>query len=308
MRRRVGGWYRKPDHSTDTLLGYNTRMPSIYDLHSHSTASDGTLSPMELVRRAAAAGVGVLALTDHDTTEGLAEAKREAVRAGIGFVPGVEISVSWNGHTVHIVGLNVDPEHLALQAGLARLRQFRDWRAEEIGRRLGREGIEGAFEGARERSNGRLISRTHFARFLVDRGHCDDLRKVFKRYLTAGKPGHVAGDWASLEQAVGWICGAGGQAVVAHPARYKMTRSKRLRLLNEFRALGGVAMEVVSGSHSRDDCFVMGKHARDLGLLASVGSDFHGPENPWLELGRMPPLPEGCMPIWTDWSSPLQLQ
>ena len=279
-------------------------MPCKYDLHSHSTASDGTLAPRELVRRAAAAGVEVLALTDHDITEGLAEASRAAEDAGIRLVPGVEISVSWNRQTVHIVGLQIDPEQSELKTGLAELRKFRDWRAEEIGRRLARSGIDGAFEGARARSNGRLISRTHFARYLVDRGHSDNVRKVFKHYLVAGKPGHVAGEWASLEQALGWIHAAGGQAVVAHPARYKMTRSKRLRLLGEFRELGGAALEVVSGSHSRDDCFVMGRHARDLGLLASAGSDYHGPEHPWLELGRIPPLPEGCTPVWTDWPAP----
>ncbi len=283
-------------------------MPSKHDLHSHSTASDGTLAPRELVRRAAAQGVEVLALTDHDITEGLAEATRAAADVGIRLVPGVEISVSWNRQTVHIVGLQIDPEQPELAAGLAGLREFRDWRAEEIGRRLARAGIDGAYEGARARSNGRLISRTHFARFLVDCGHFDDVRKVFKHYLVAGKPGHVAGEWASLEQALGWIHAAGGQAVVAHPARYKMTRSKRLRLLGEFRELGGAALEVVSGSHSRDDCFVMGRHARDLGLLASAGSDYHGPEHPWLELGRMPPLPEGCTPVWADWPAPAGLQ
>jgi predicted metal-dependent phosphoesterase TrpH len=283
-------------------------MPSKYDLHSHSTASDGTLAPGELVRRAAAQGVEVLALTDHDITEGLTEASRAAADVGIRLVPGVEISVSWNRQTVHIVGLQIDPEQPELAAGLAGLREFRDWRAEEIGRRLARSGIDGAYEGARARSNGRLISRAHFARFLVDRGHFDDVRKVFKHYLVAGKPGHVDGSWASLEQALGWIHAAGGQAVVAHPARYKMTRSKRLRLLGEFRELGGAALEVVSGSHSRDDCFVMGRHARDLRLLASAGSDYHGPEHPWLELGRMPPLPEGCTPVWADWPAPAGLQ
>jgi predicted metal-dependent phosphoesterase TrpH len=283
-------------------------MPSKYDLHSHSTASDGTLAPRELVRRAAAAGVEVLALTDHDITEGLSEASQAAMEAGIRLVPGVEISVSWNRQTVHIVGLHIDPEQPQLTAGLAGLREFRDWRAEEIGRRLARAGIAGAFEGARTRSGGRLISRTHFARFLVDQGHSDTVRKVFKHYLVAGKPGHVPGEWASLEQALGWIHAAGGQAVVAHPARYKMTRSKRLRLLGEFRELGGTALEVVSGSHSLDDCFVMGRHARDLGLLASAGSDYHGPEHPWLELGRMPPLPEGCTPVWADWPIPPRLQ
>ena len=185
--------------------------------------------------------------------------------------------------------------------GLADLRKFRDWRAEEIGRRLAKDGIHGAYEGARELSNGRLISRTHFARFLVAQGHAPDLRRVFRRFLVHGKPGHVAGEWASLADAVGWIRAAGGQAVIAHPARYRLTRSKLRRLIGEFAELGGTALEVVSGSHSRDDYFTMAMHARDFGLLASAGSDYHGPEHPWIELGHLPALPIGCKAIWKDW-------
>lgn len=276
-------------------------MPLKYDLHSHSTASDGTLRPAELVVRAADAGVDVLALTDHDTTEGVQEAALAAGARGIGLVPGLEISVTWSGQTVHIVGLNVDPGHPRLQQGLAQLRQFRDWRAEEIGRRLAKKRIEGAFEGARAFSNGRLISRTHFARYLVQIGAAKDERDVFKHYLVKGKPGHVPGKWAGLEEAVGWILAAGGQAVVAHPARYKMTRSKLRRLFGDFRECGGVALEVVSGSHSRDDYFMMARHAREFGFLASAGSDFHNPDNPWIQLGRLAALPEDCVPVWRDW-------
>lgn len=272
-----------------------------FDLHSHSTASDGTLTPSELLSRAAERGVGTLALTDHDTLAGLEEAQAQARKLGLGFVPGVEVSVTWKARTVHIVGLNVDPASNELNAGLERMRGFRDWRAEEIGRRLAEAGIAGAFEGARERSNGRLIGRTHFARFLVDQGHAENVRDVFKRFLVRGKPGFVAGDWASLEEAVGWIRAAGGQAVVAHPARYNLTRTKLRELLREFVDLGGEGIEVVSGSHSRDDYFTIARHARDFGLLASSGSDYHGPENPWIELGRLPELPPGCQPIWRTW-------
>jgi predicted metal-dependent phosphoesterase TrpH len=271
------------------------------DLHSHSTASDGTLSPTDLVRRAATAGVQVLALTDHDTTEGLAEATRVAAGLGVRLVPGVEISVSWGGGTVHLVGLRIDPAAPELAAGLARLRSFRDWRAEEIGRRLDRHGIPGAFAGARELSNGRLISRTHFARHLVRAGHARDEREVFRHFLVSGKPGHVAGDWAGLAEAVAWVRAAGGDAVLAHPARYALTRTRLRRLLGAFREAGGAGLEVVSGSHSRDDCFTMARHAADFALRASAGSDFHGPENPWIELGRLPALPEGCVPLWHDW-------
>lgn len=274
----------------------------VYDLHSHSTASDGTLSPRALVQRAAEAGVEVLALTDHDTTAGIDEASEAAQSCGLVLIPGVEVSVSWNRQTVHLVGLNLDPHDSRLDAGLQKLRDFREWRAEEIGRRLDKAGISGAYEGALALAEGCLVSRTHFARFLVQSGIVEDERKVFKRFLVSGKPGHVPGEWASLEEAVGWIHAAGGQAVIAHPARYRMTRSKLRQLLKQFVALQGDGLEVISGSHSRDDYVNMAKHARDFDLLASAGSDFHCPENPWIELGRLPRLPEGCKPVWQSWN------
>lgn len=276
-------------------------MSCAFDLHAHSTASDGTLTPAELMLRAHSAGVGTMALTDHDTLEGIHEAATAAADLGLGFVPGVEISVTWEAITVHILGLRVAADNPVLQRGLADLRTFRDWRAEEIGRRLAKEGVQGAFEGARRLSNGRLISRTHFARFLVERGHATDLRAVFRKFLVNGKPGFVSGQWAELDDAVRWIRCAGGQAVIAHPARYRLSRSKLRRLIGEFAEAGGEGIEVVSGSHSRDDYFAMAKHARDFGLLASAGSDYHGPEHPWIELGRLPGLPDGCKAIWKDW-------
>ncbi len=273
------------------------------DLHTHSTASDGTLAPRELVSRAAEAGVDVIALTDHDTTQGVVEGAAEARRCGLGFIPGVEISVTWAQSTVHLIGLGVDPEDAPLQRGLGRLRAFRDWRAEEIGRRLERDaGICDALDGARALSSGTLVSRTHFARHLVARGLARDVRGVFKRYLIQGRPGHVPGDWAGLEEAVGWVRGAGGRAVIAHPARYRLSRSKLMRLLHEFRQAGGEGLEVVSGSHSREECFAMAACATQLGLLASTGSDYHGPQEPWIHLGELPPLPPGCTPIWRDWA------
>jgi len=276
-------------------------MPATYDLHTHSTASDGTLSPTELVRRARKAGVEVLALTDHDTTEGLAEARVAAGAAGIGLVSGVEISVTWSAMTIHVVGLGFREDDPVLQAGMAALREYRDWRAVEIGRRLEKAGIPGAFEGARAWSNGRLISRTHFARFLVEKGHALTVRDVFKKFLLRNKPGHVSGRWAPLEDAGGWFTGAGGQAVIAHPARYRLTRTKLRRLMGEFRECGGEGIEVVSGSHSKDECFTMARHAADTGLLASAGSDYHGPENPYVDLGRLQPMPHGVRPVWADW-------
>jgi len=277
-------------------------MFSRFDLHAHSTASDGTLTPTALMRRARESGVEVMALTDHDTLEGLAEAHQAADALGLRFIPGVEVSVTWEGLTVHIVGLGVDRDDPVLNRGLASLRDFRDWRAEEIGRRLAKHGISGAFEAARDLSNGRLISRTHFARFLVQDGRAKDVRDVFRHYLVSGKPGFVPGQWAALGDAIAWIRAAGGQAVIAHPARYRVTRGKLRRLIGEFAEQGGSALEVVSGSHSRDDYFTMAHHARDFGLAASAGSDYHGPEHPWIELGRLPDLPAGCTAIWQDWS------
>lgn len=271
------------------------------DLHSHSTASDGTLTPDALMRRACACGVQVIALTDHDTTEGLAQARDSAQELGIQLIAGVEISVTWGGRTIHLVGLNINPNDADLQAGLNRLIDYRGWRAQEIGRRLAKQGIENAYEGAKAFSNGRLIGRTHFARFLVAQGHAKDLRDVFNRYLVTGRPGHVSGEWATLEQATRWITASGGQAVIAHPARYKLTRTRLLKLIGEFRECGGVGLEVVSGSHSRDEVFTFGTLARDQRLLASAGSDYHGPENPWIDLGRLPALPPVCTPIWRDW-------
>ena len=274
-------------------------MNSIPDLHTHSSASDGSLSPAALVQRAAARGVEVMALTDHDTVAGIGAAAAAARRCGLGLVPGVEISVTWGGRTVHIVGLDLDPGCPVLVQGLDRLLAHREARAREIGRLLEAAGWSGALEGARAHAQGVLIGRTHFARFLVERGAAENLRGVFKRFLVKGKPGHVAGQWASLEDAVGWIRAAGGQAVIAHPARYGFTRAKMRRLIAEFRAHGGRAIEVVSGSHSRDDYFVYARIAREHGLYASAGSDYHGPDSPWIELGRLPPLPDGCRPLWS---------
>jgi hypothetical protein len=269
-----------------------------YDLHSHSLASDGSLTPAALVQAARDAGVDVLALTDHDTTDGLEEAGRQADTAGLRLIPGVEISVSWRSITVHVLGLHIDPFDDALQAGLADLRVFRDWRAGEIGRRLERAGIRGAYAGACDLSRGRIVSRTHFAHFLVDQGHARSVREVFKRFLVHGKPGYVAGQWASLETALDWIRAAGGLAVIAHPARYPLSGSKLRQLLGEFRELGGAGLEVVSGSHTRDDINVMAGYARTMDLLASCGSDYHGPENPWVQLGQLAELPTGCRPVW----------
>ena len=272
-----------------------------YDLHSHSIASDGTLSPTELVRRAHSQGVDVLALTDHDGTGGLDEAGQMAKELGLRLVPGVEISVTWNGVTFHIVGLNVDPAHSGLQAGLGELRSYRTDRAEKIADRLAKHGIEGALEGANAYATGQIIGRSHFARFLVEKGHAKDMRKVFKKFLVHNRPGYVPGKWASLEDALSWIRDSGGQSVIAHPARYRLSATRLRQFIQEFKDAGGDGLEVVSGSHSAGDVQGMAQYAERFELLASCGSDYHGPEQSWIELGKLPALPDNCTPIWHDW-------
>ncbi len=274
------------------------RMDVCYDLHSHSTASDGTLTPAALLERASTAGVNVLALTDHDTLAGVAEAQAAARVAGIALVPGVEISVSWQHMTIHVLGLNVSPGYQPLLAGLAGLQDYRVWRAEEIARKLEKNGIGGALKGAQKHCKGGILSRTHFAHFLVEAGRAASVSDVFRHYLVRGKPGFVGGQWASMEDALRWITDAGGLPVIAHPARYGLTRTKLNRLVSEFKEAGGTGIEVVSGSHSRDETLHMAAVARTNGLFASCGSDYHGPEKPWVELGRLRVLPDGCTPIW----------
>jgi hypothetical protein len=273
-----------------------------YDLHCHSTRSDGLLSPAEVVRRAAARGVDVLALTDHDETAGLDEARAAADAAGIALVTGAELSVSWEDFTIHIVALCFDPAHEMLLGGLAQIRSGRDGRARRIAESLTSAGIPGAYEGARRYvTSERLISRTHFARFLVEAGHVAAMKDVFSRYLTPGRPGFVAHAWASLDDAIGWIHAAGGQAVLAHPGRYKVTSIGLSRLLGEFRDLGGDAVEVLSPSHQAAQVAQFASLARTYGLAASTGSDYHGPGESWLDLGDLPPLPFGVDPVWKRW-------
>lgn len=275
--------------------------PRRYDLHTHSLRSDGTLTPTELVSRAHAAGIDVLALTDHDVTDGIAEARSAAAQHGITLIAGVEISVTWQGQTLHILGLNLDIEQPGLQQGLTRLREFRQWRALEIGRRLQKKRIDGAYEGAARLAQGTIISRTHFARFLVDQGYVRGTQQAFKQFLLRGRPGHVPGQWAALAEAVSWIHSAGGQAAVAHPARYQLSASKLRRLLAEFRECGGDALEVISGSHSPEANRHFAGIAVEHGFSASAGSDYHGPEKTWMDLGRLPALPADCVPVWRNW-------
>ncbi len=272
------------------------------DLHCHSTHSDGLLTPSELVARAVQRGVDTLALTDHDELSGLAEARAAARQLGIALVNGVEISVSWHASTLHIVGLHIDPANRELDDGLQQIRDGRSRRAEAMATSLEKAGIAGSLEGARSyAANPELVSRTHFARYLVERGHASDVAAVFRKYLTGDKPGYVPHQWASLQQAVGWITASGGMAVLAHPGRYKLGNAQRDQLLAEFTDLGGVGVEVVTGSHTERQFAEWGRHAQRYGLLASAGSDFHGPGESYRDLGKLPALPAGCTPIWNGW-------
>jgi predicted metal-dependent phosphoesterase TrpH len=273
-----------------------------YDLHCHSTCSDGLLSPTGVVRRAAARGVEVLALTDHDELAGLAEARDAAREAGIGFIPGSELSVTWRDTTLHVVGLGVDPDNEALADGLDSVRRGRDARARRIGDALAHAGIPDAFEGALTYvTSARLVSRTHFARFLIEAGHARDMKDVFRRYLSKGNPGYVAHAWPTLDEAVTWIHDAGGRAVIAHPGRYKIDRGARKELFAEFRDLGGDAIEVISPSHDSAQYREFAEFARTFGLRGSCGTDFHGEGESHVDFGDLPPLPPRVAPVWQDW-------
>jgi len=273
-----------------------------YDLHCHSNISDGLLPPEEVAARAKANGVDVWALTDHDELGGVARARAAARALGLHHVAGVEISVTWAGRTVHIVGLRVDDANPALVAGLDATRHGREHRAHDIAAELAKAGIDGAFEGAlRHADNPELISRTHFARHLVESGHCCDTKDAFARFLTEGKPGYVPHRWASLRDAVAWITGAGGVAVIAHPGRYNYTETQFGALFDEFKQFGGQAIEVHTGSHTTEQYAEYAQVARRYGFLASMGSDFHGPGESRVELGALPPLPAGLKPVWHDW-------
>jgi predicted metal-dependent phosphoesterase TrpH len=270
------------------------------DLHCHSVVSDGTLQPEQLAARAKANGVQLWALTDHDEVAGQQRARAAAQAQGLDYLSGAEISVSFTGVTVHIVGLGFDADDAALRQGLAATRGGRGQRALEMSAELAKVGIAGAFDGALKYvGNPALISRTHFARYIVETGVCSDTNEVFRHYLAEGKPGFVPHRWAALGDAVRWITGAGGLAVIAHPGRYKFTPTEEYALFTEFIAHGGRAVEVVTGSHAAADCLKYADLAQELGLLASRGSDFHSPGESRTDLGALPDLPGQLTPVWT---------
>ena len=270
--------------------------------------SDGLLSPEELVTYAARQGVRVLALTDHDEVSGLARARMAAEQQGIHFIDGVEISVTWKKRTLHIVGLRVNPQHPPLLDAFAKVREGRDLRARQMAEGLAKAGIAGAYEGARAIAGNSVLTRSHFAQFMVKNGHAKNVKSVFKKYLVKGKPGYVSHEWMSLDDALTLIRDSGGVAVLAHPGRYDLGSVNMLLLLNEFRDKGGVALEVVTGSHQPPQYTQFAKLAHQFGLKASQGSDYHGPGMSYMEMGRLPDLPSGCVPLWQDWPEIKQIQ
>jgi predicted metal-dependent phosphoesterase TrpH len=272
------------------------------DLHCHSNVSDGVLAPAAVAQYAHKAGVDVWGLTDHDEVGGIAAGRAAAAAVGMQFIAGVEISITWAGQTVHIVGLRIDETNPVLLQGLADTRSGRDARGREMDVQLAAAGIPGTYEGALKYvGNPDLMSRTHFARYLVEAGVCANIPEVFRKYLTEGKPGYVPHRWATLEQSMDWIGAAGGVAVIAHPGRYKFSPVAEGALFDEFKQMGGSAIEVVTGSHTPEQFPIYAELARRYGFLASRGTDFHAPGESRADFALLPPLPSGVKPVWHDW-------
>ncbi|MCK5872123.1 MAG: PHP domain-containing protein [Methylococcales bacterium] len=269
-----------------------------YDLHSHSTASDGDLKPTELLVRAKAQGVDTLALTDHDTLDGLEEAMATAKLIDLDFITGIELSTTWRNRCFHLVGLNIAPNSAVLQQGVEEQQHLRRLRTEKMALKLEKKGIKGAYEAVMKVTGKGMVTRSHFASFLVKEGHVANMQAAFTRYLGDGKPAFVPTNWISLIEAVHWIKEAGGVAVLAHPLRYRITASWMRRLLAEFKEMGGAGLEVVTGRSSAEDIRLSYNYAKKFELAGSTGSDFHSPHNQWVELGRFPDLPDDIKPIW----------
>lgn len=276
-------------------------MTELYDLHCHSTTSDGDLSPTELVKRAAENGVTNLALTDHDTTDGLAEAKLCATELNINLINGIEISTQWEKQCLHIVGLNIDPTHEALQKIIHEAKIMRQERAEKIALKLEKKGVSGAMDFVRNSPIEGMITRSHFAHFLVSQFHVSTLQEAFDRYLGDGKSAYVSTTWNPLESSVQAIRAAGGIPVVAHPLRYKLTATRMKKMLGAFKNAGGLGMEIVTGRYNPDEMRILANYANQFELAGSMGSDFHSPENQWIELGRLAALPASVKPVWELW-------
>ncbi len=276
-------------------------MSYVFDLHTHSTASDGILSPEMLVEKASTAGVNTLALTDHDTVAGLAAAQIAAKKYNITLINGIELSCLWNNKTIHIVGLNFDPENKTIINATINLNHLREERAIKIGEKLKKVGIENAYENAKRIAAGGTVTRQHFSTFLIENGNAKSQTDVFKRYLVNNKPGYVSVEWPSLEETIAKISGAGGISVIAHPLIYKLTATKLRNLINEFKVLGGKAIEVVTGHSQSAEIELATNYAKRFGMAASVGSDFHNENIAWSQLGKLAELPRGLTPVWELW-------
>jgi predicted metal-dependent phosphoesterase TrpH len=270
----------------------------VYDLHCHSTASDGALSPAEVVLRAKEHGVTDLALTDHDTLAGIELAQQTAAQHALNLIPGIELSCTWNKRTFHIVGLNIDPNNIELIASTQDLQDIRLQRAQKIAYKLEKQKIPGAFEAVQINAGKGMITRTHFAEFLLKNNHVSSMQGAFDRYLGQSKPAFVSTEWAPLDQALTWINNAGGVAVVAHPMRYKLTASRMRRFLRAFKEYGGLGMEIITARSNPDEIRRALLFAKQFELYGSVGSDFHSPKNQWVELGHLAPLPVNIRPVW----------
>jgi len=276
-------------------------MRLVYDLHTHTTASDGEFSPKALVIEAKASGVDVLAITDHDTTEGIAEADDEAGRHNIKLLPGIELSVSWMEKNFHIVGLGIDPDSRELQASLKDTEELREQRAIKIGRKLEKIGVSKAYYEARELAGIHTLTRSHFARVLIHQGFAEDTREVFKKYLVNNKPGFVKTNWLDMTAGIKLINDSGGEAILAHPMRYNITASWLRRFLLAFKESGGTGIEIVTGSSHADEISTTAAYARRFELSGSAGSDFHGFDNTWVKLGQLAAMPESVTPVWEKW-------
>lgn len=273
----------------------------IYDLHTHSNASDGVLSPAALVTRARQRGVTHLALTDHDTVNGLHSARQQAEIEGIALIEGIEFSCLWSSRSIHVVGLNIDSASAPLQEAISAQQEARDSRAVEIAKRLEKAGIPEPLEGARRIAGEAVLGRPHFARYLVEIGFASSVNAAFKQYLGAGKPGDIKHRWPDIHSMAAAILAAGGVPVLAHPAKYELTRTKLRELVATFKDAGGLALEVISGQQAPNETDTLVQITKQFELHASCGSDFHAPDQPWQELGSFTPLPSACKPVWQLW-------
>lgn len=276
-------------------------MSHVFDLHTHSTASDGILSPELLVEKASAVGINTLALTDHDTVSGLAAAHSAAKNYNVTLINGIELSCLWNNKTIHIVGLNFKAENKTIIDATTHLNHLREERAIKIGEKLKKVGINNAYENAKRIAAGGTVTRQHFSTFLIENGNAKNQSDVFKRYLVNNKPGYASVEWPSLEETISQINGAGGISVIAHPLRYKLTATKLRKLIKEFKELGGKAIEVVTGHNQSNEIEMATGYAKRYDIAASVGSDFHNGNTAWSQLGKLAELPQGLTPVWELW-------